>query len=333
MTNNTEYTPFYDDNYQLRESSVSQVRPDVNLEDPVSIESFLASKIFGQKSLCRQCALFLWNHLHGRRQIAFIVGESGSGKSAIISAMKSLYEDIFVQDSSIVSQTGWKGHVTAASILSNVRPGHPAIVCYDEFDKLATPCFATGGTNVSSLIQSELLNPLTGIITPVIKKNALGAETELRVDTSTISYIFIGSWQTQAKEYADKISDSGFGFGTVPVVHSAYEKELTREDLIKFGVLPELAGRINKIISTRPLSDSDYRHILTDFEGSPVKRLEADYGIKINLKKKRIAELAAKAASSGLGTRTAINDLTVEIDNAIYDSFEQHGTMPTEISL
>ena len=323
---------FYEDGY-CPTGHVESVRTDVNLDNPAEIEKYLRSRVFGQEEMCRQVAMLLWHHVHGRRQTAFIVGPSGSGKSEIIKAMRELYEDIYVQDGSAVQAKGWRGGVSTTDIIEQVPPGKPAIIVIDEADKAFSGVITGNDTNISQLIQQEYLIQLTGGFVTADKKNPNNTDAGVKIDTSNLSYVFVGSYQTAFQARAESESTSGFGFASEPVVHKAYENRVTREDLLSFGIIPELCGRIEKIITCRPLSEEDFCHILTGFKGNPIKQMERKYNVKLKISKKRVMQLAKEAAGSGMGTRVILNSLVNVIDDKFFESYSRQGTAPSEITI
>ena len=322
---------FYEEGYCPR-GAVESVRSDVNLDNPAEIERFLRSRVFGQEEMCRQVAMLLFNHIQGRRQTAFIVGPSGCGKSEIIKAIRELYDLTYVQDGSAVQAKGWRGGVSTTDILCQVPPGKPAIIVLDEADKAFSPVITGNDTNLSQLIQQEYLIQLTGGLVNADKKPN-DNDAGIRIDTSNFSYIFVGSYQTAYQARAESESTSGFGFASEPVVHKAYENRVTREDLLSFGIIPELCGRIEKIITCRPLSEEDFCHILTDFKGNPIKQMERKYNVKLKISKKRVMQLAKEAAGSGMGTRVILNSLVNVIDDKLFESYSRQGIAPSEITI
>ena len=96
---------------------------------------------------------------------------------------------------------------------------------------------------------------------------------------------------------------------------------MTIEDLIEFGLIPELASRITRIINTHPLTVDDYRYLITKHPASPIKKLEITYGMSMGLSKKKIDVIVKNAYDSGLGVRNVTSQLQQMMDEKIFDNF------------
>ena len=93
------------------------------------------------------------------------------------------------------------------------------------------------------------------------------------------------------------------------------------QDVIEFGVIPELASRSTRIINVRPLTLADYKYLIAEHAGSPMKKLERVYGRKFNLSKRKMYEIAKNAFDSGLGIRNVTAQLQQIMDKMIFDDF------------
>ena len=120
---------------------------------------------------------------------------------------------------------------------------------------------------------------------------------------------------------------TGLGFGAEKVDAQAFDSELTIKDIVGFGMIPELASRMNRIVNLRPLNHDDYIYLICDFDNSPIRRLEEKYGyeagfIKKNiLSEEKLMDIAVEAYESGLGVRAAYSAIQRAIDNYVFDNF------------
>ena len=170
--------------------------------------------------------------------------------------------------------------------------------------------------NVSATLQGEFLKIVEGTQIPVKVD-----QTEHMIDTSKMSFVFCGSFAIKADEIRERSKTSGLGFGAEKHEEKQFEKELSMKDVIDFGVIPELASRTTRIINVRPLTLDDYRFLIADHSGSPMRRLERVYDRKFRLSKAKIDDIAKNAFDSGLGIRNVTAQLQQIMDERIFNSF------------
>lgn len=300
-------------------------------DNPRTIYDYLKTKVYKQDDACRAAAIILWNHLRNRECASRNVfcGPSGCGKTYIWQIIKKeLYPHIVIYNAADMTKSGWSGSNKVSSPLYMIDPNvtAPYIIVLDEFDKLCRPQFSHD-SNVSADIQSEML----ALISPSSDRIRLKTQDGERIlDISKITWVLCGSFAEAAENEAQKERTSGLGFGAVKNETKAFTNELTLQNLIEFGVIPELAGRITRLINLRPLTASDYKFLLTKHPNSPLHRLEDIYRlepgfIKKNIiKPKELAKIATDAFESGLGVRSCTANIQTRVDDYIFDNFEKH---------
>lgn len=309
-------TPFYEPGYVPESDRVAKITS-VDLTNPKSIYEYLSGSVYKQDKYCKDAAMILYNHVRGITSRNIVCGPAGCGKTLVWQTLKKVWPKILILDASTMTKTGWKGNNNISDFLARVDCNDPNyIIVFDEFDKAVTPQRTSSGENVSETLQSEFLKLVEGgEFTVKEDKN------ERVVDTSLMSFIFCGSFAKKATEISEKHSSTGFGFGAVRHEEKSFTNELTLQDTIEFGVIPELASRTTRIINVRPLTLADYRYLITDHPASPLKKLERDYGMKLRLTKKRIDEIARTAYESGLGIRNVTAQLQRILDERVFNSF------------
>ena len=150
------------------------------------------------------------------------------------------------------------------------------------------------------------------------------------VDTSRMSFIFIGSFQVLEQERCDISKCSGIGFNSCTTVPKPFETSLTREDLIqKAGLYPELAGRINYLASVEPFSKQDFEKIILDKATSPLAKIEKSYDYKLRISESSLKKLANDAFEESLGIRGISNKLIELLNEQIFKDFESAETNNT----
>ncbi|MBR0092585.1 MAG: AAA family ATPase, partial [Lachnospiraceae bacterium] len=279
-----------------------------------------------QDEACKQVAVMMYQHLQGHRSVSLIAGPTGSGKSFISERLQQLFPGIvYLRDISNLTKDGWTGAKKLSSLFMNLRiPAayngkiHPLIVL-DECDKFFAPAHNSDHDNVSDAVQSELLSVIHGGTVDVKVRNG-DRDGWATVDTRPMSFLFAGSFEKKAKAIAAKESPASLGFGAVFREPSLYERELTLEDIMEAGCIPELCGRIQRIINLHPFDEKLFRRILDEKEKGPLAELEKEFGIRLRVSKRRKDDLAATAYSSGHGMRGMKRELRRFIDEAMWEN-------------
>lgn len=312
---------FYDDDYIPYKDQ--KEKSDVNTGNPHEIFEYLTARVYKQDEYCKDAAMVLYQHAKGITSRNFVCGPAGSGKTYVYECIRDIWPDTVIVNAANISADGWSGGNKATDFLDRLDPsGKPAIVVFDEFDKLASPKFAKTGENVSASIQSEFLKMVEG---DVITVGGRRGEPRRVFDTSKMSFVFCGSFSERALGIADTMNESGFGFGREKHIHKAYESRLTISDIIDAGVIPELASRATRLTNVVPLSVEDYKYLLTEHSGSPLKKLEQTYGMKFIIDDGKLEKIAVSAFESGLGVRNAAAALQRLIDDRIFATFDPDG--------
>lgn len=281
---------------------------------PHQIYDQLSQSIYGQAEAKKAASMLLWNHLHGRKRNLLFAGPSGCGKTALFQALKKIYPYIIIVDGTKITKDGWKGNFKISNIFDTLTPSDAgkAIVVIDEADKFFEPMSSSEGENVSYQVQSELLKLIEG--------TELTRNDHQTVETSHVSFVFLGSFQLMQKkklEVAEKALKNRYLSDAESIL---LHDNITTQDLVSFaGVRQEVAGRIDGIIQMRPMEAEDFFHILNTESMSPLSELEKQYGILIDISERQERELCRQAADSHLGVRYLRSTLQHQLDNQLFD--------------
>ena len=220
-------------------------------------------------------------------------------------------------DGSSLVSTGYKGtHLQAA--FSQDEDSHK-IVVIDEFDKCAMP-HSNNGTNYRDLLLTSLLQYLGHTKVQVENSEKFGNQT---IDCSRTSFLLVGSFAHILQEM-NAVTKRGIGFGAeAEHVHTHGNTELNAEMLIKHGVHRELVGRINDIVSLKPLTADDFRRILDSPDASPICKLAKEYGVEVSVSEAYKTLLAQEAYASGLGCRAVYSALKRRLDLLLFNDCKQ----------
>lgn len=322
--------PFDVDERELEKYEEEMFRHET-LSDPRRIYEFLKTKVYHQDEAAKAVAICLYNHVHGIPNSAVFVGPPGSGKTLLWQTVRDyLYDAVYICDASSMTKSGFSGQNKIYTPLREIdiqkHDRTPFIIVFDEADKMMTPSFTRDRENVSASVQSELLT----LLQPSFKYYMYKTETDTRyVNIETLSWIFTGSFAVAAKNEANKASSIGLGFGAERKQVKAFENELTIQNLIDFGMIPEVASRIGRIVNIKPLSIEDYKHLLLSHEASPVRNIEKKYKLEngfINqhiLSASELTNIAENAYKSGLGVRATTAAIQCQLDNYLFEHFDE----------
>lgn len=327
---NTEkkpFTPWFSDEYEGPEFRNSKVKDYLSLT-PQDIKMELEKYVVNQEDACRKIAIMMFQHLQGHRFVGMLAGPTGSGKSFIAESLKKTFPDlIYLRDISNLTNDGWKGDKKVSSLFHGVHNPYSyngkiyPLIFLDECDKLFAPRIASGGENVSETIQSELLTAIHGGEIEFIEKpkNSRESEKTVVVDTTHMSFLFAGAFEKRARQIADEESGASIGFGASHVKLQSYNRELTMDDIREAGCMPELCGRIQKIVSLNKFDESEFLKMLNRRDCGPVYEMEKEFNISINISKRKKEEIAHNAYESGFGIRGIKNAIRDYIDELTWE--------------
>ena len=204
---------------------------------PQEIKDYLDKYIYSQEEAKEAASMLLWEQLQGIKSNMVFIGPTGCGKTEIFRQLKKAYPDIYIVDASSITQDGWKGNFKIDDIfrrIGSIESAERSIIVMDEADKYFEPQINSGGENVSYSKQSELLKLIEG--------EELHIDGSV-IDTSKISWVFLGSFELMLEGKRHVSNDVGFG-GNVEKNQVSYIDHFTSEDLVKYaGVRREIAGR------------------------------------------------------------------------------------------
>ncbi len=293
------------------------------INTPHDIYDFLAEGVYGQEEAKKAASLILWKKISGKNSNGNVlfIGPTGCGKTETFRRLSQLYP-VYIYDASTITQEGFKGGkkydtVFKDMISSGMSPQQveKSIIVFDEFDKLVTPCHSSSGENVSASIQFQMLSMFEGTQIPIgCEKN--GEKKDVFIDTSQITFVCLGAFSslTGIKDEGGSIR---IGFDNVK---DKKKQKITIEDLIKFGMVPELAGRFSSIVQLSGMSEEDFYKICTaEKPYNPIKRVCENMCIPATYSPDCIRKMAKMAFETGTGVRYIISAVESSIDQYIFD--------------
>ena len=257
-----------------------------------------------------------------------IIGPTGCGKTAMISHLSKLLDIPFaVTDSSSLTEAGFVGSDVEIAVRNlyyaagqSVEKAEHGIIYLDEFDKIAR----------NEGVQQGLLKMLEG---SVVEFTARGQRKHpeaptIKVDTKNILFIVGGAFVGIEKIVAQRVKqgDSNIGFGAdVPSKEDEEQKfnelvhQVRPEDLMKYGIIPEIIGRLPVICTLEKLDEHSLLRILTEPKNAPVKQYEkllAMDNVELEFEEDALLAVAQKAIERKTGARSLkgiIEDVMLDV--------------------
>ena len=255
-----------------------------------------------------------------------IMGPTGVGKTSTIELICKYLDVPFCKvDSTSYTQTGYVGRNTDEILQKliyaanyDISKAQKGIIVIDEIDKKAK---GDKDSIATTAVQQALLK-LTGRGMVEVDIDYKGSKSTIDFDTANLTIVFTGAFEGINKlNKKDDIKHIGF------INDSKESKEdddkITTSLLTQYGLIPELIGRIKKIVVLNPLKQKDYVQILNYSNSSPIKInkefFELDKGIKVTFTDSFKIEAAKKAEEFNLGVR----GLDRAVDDALEDAMER----------